>query len=220
MPNGKDSFLAFCQDIEDDAKETYRGHDNPRAALGSWKSGRIFKMARTFITDTLSRRRNGGDLQPVAHVAQHSISTALTTADIIVYLRRLLLITKEGSRQPLFDPSETSKHPKIRLTGMLPAIARTVLTEFGRLDSLLQRAVNNLPADVLLIGLPDKGALKAAQQDAEEHAAVLHDEAGAAREKNNVLQGKLKAAQAQVTNGSFLYFGGCNESYPPTDLRA
>ena len=203
MPNGKESVLAFCQGIENDAKETYRGHNNPLTALSSWKSGRILKTARTWITDALSRRRNGGDLQPVTHVAQHSFGTALTTADIIDYRRRLLLTTKEGYRQPLFDPSGTSKNPKLRLTGMLPAIARTVLTEFGRLDNLLQRAVDDLPVDVLLIGSPDKGALKAALQDAEEHAAALHEEAEAAREKNDVLQGKLKVAQAQVTNGSF-----------------
>ena len=203
MPNGKDGLLAFCQDIETDAKETYLGHDTPWTAPGSWKYRRILKTARTWITDALSRRRNGGDLQPVEHVAQHSFGIALTTTVIIEYRRRLVLIAKEGSRQPLFDPSGTSRKPKLRLNGMLPAIARTVLTEFGRLDKLLQRAVNDLPAEVLLIGSPDKSALKAALQDAEEHAAALHDEAEAAREKNDVLQGKLKAAQAQVTNGSF-----------------
>ena len=166
MPNGRDSVLAFCQGIENDAKETYRGHHNPWTALSSWKSGRILKTARTWITDALSRRRNGGDLQPVAHVAQHSFGTALTTADIINYRRRLLLTTKEGFQQLLFDPLGTSKKPKLRLTGMLPAIARTILTGFGRLDNLLQRAVDDLPVDVLLIGSPDKGALKAALQDA------------------------------------------------------
>ena len=47
MPNGKDSVLAFFQGIENDAKETYRGHDNPWTAPGSWKYGRILKTART-----------------------------------------------------------------------------------------------------------------------------------------------------------------------------
>jgi hypothetical protein len=156
MPNGRDSVLAFCQGIENDAKETYRGHNNPWTALSSWKSGRILKTARTWITDALSRRRNGGDLQPVTHVAQHSFGTALTTADIINYRRRLLLTTKECFRQLLFDPSGTSKKPKLRLTGMLPAIARTILTGFGRLDNLLQRAVDDLPVDSYLSARPIK----------------------------------------------------------------
>ena len=79
---------------------------------------------------------------------------------------------KDGTRKPLLDPSGTSKTPKCRLVGMLPAVARTVITQYDYFDGLLQQAVHLLPAEVFTEGSPAKQTLKRRVEDLE---AVTHD---------------------------------------------
>ena len=108
------------------------------------------EQARQRITDAMSMRHKGGDLQAIEYVAQHTFGVTLVANDIIDYKRRIILRLKErdGTRKPLLDPSGTSKHPKSRLVGMLPAVARTVITQYDYFDGLLQQAVHLLPAEV------------------------------------------------------------------------
>ena len=79
---------------------------------------------------------------------------------------------RDGTRKSLLDPSGTSKKPKSSLVGMLPAVARTVITRYDHFNGLLQQAVHLLPAEVSTEGSPAKQALKRRVSSLE---AVAHD---------------------------------------------
>ena len=79
---------------------------------------------------------------------------------------------RDGTRKSLLDPSGTSKKPKSSLVGMLPAVARTVITRNDHFNGLLQQAVHLLPAEILTKGSPAKQALKRRVSSLE---AVAHD---------------------------------------------
>ena len=79
---------------------------------------------------------------------------------------------RDGTRKSLLDPSGTSKKPKSSLVGMLPAVARTVITQYDYFDGLLQQAVHLLPAEVFTEGSPAKQAHKRRGSSLE---AVAHD---------------------------------------------
>ena len=79
---------------------------------------------------------------------------------------------RDGTRKPLLDPSGTSKKPKSSLVGMLPAVARTVITRYDHFNGLLQQAVHLLPAEVFTEGSPAKQAHKRRVSSLE---AVAHD---------------------------------------------
>ena len=132
-------------------------------------------------------RHKGGDVQAIEYVAQHTFGVTLVANDIDDYKRRIILRPKErdGTRKPLLDPSGTSKNPKSRLVGMLPAAARTVITQYDYFDGLLQQAVHLLPAEVFTEGSPAKQTLKRQVEDLE---AVTHD----LFEKNQDLQESLE----------------------------
>ena len=107
-------------------------------------------------------QHNGGDVQAIEYVAQHTFGVALVANDIIDYKRRIILGPRErdGKRKPLLDPSGTSTNPKSRLVGMLPAVARMVIAKFDNFDGLLQQAVHLFQTKVLTEGSPTKAALK------------------------------------------------------------
>ncbi len=79
----------------------------------------------------MSMRHKGGDVQAIEYVAQHTFGVTLVANDIKDYKRRIILGPKErdGTRKPLLDPSGTSKNPKSRLIGILPAIARMIIEQ-------------------------------------------------------------------------------------------
>ena len=79
---------------------------------------------------------------------------------------------RDGTRKSLLDPSGTSKKPKSSLVGMLPAVARTVITRYDHFNGLLQQAVHLLPAEVFTEGSPAKQAQKRRGSSLE---AVAHD---------------------------------------------
>ena len=85
---------------------------------------------------------------------------------------------RDGTRKPLLDQSQsgTSKKPKSSLVGMLPAVARTVITRNDNFNWLLQQAVHLLPAEVLTKGSPAKQAAKQAlKRRVNSLEAVAHD---------------------------------------------
>ena len=188
MPNGKIILIDFCMEIVNDSPD-YQGHDQRWSPPDSWHLSCRFVVpkARQRITDAMSMRHKGGDVQAIEYVAQHTYGVTLVAADIIDYKRRIILGPKErdGSRKPLLDPSGTSKHSKSRLVGMLPAVARTVITQFDYFDGLLQQAVHLLPAEVFTEGSPAKQTLK---RRVENLKAVTHD----LFEKNQDLQESLE----------------------------
>ncbi len=122
----------------------------------SWRYTRKFQLvqARQRIKDAMSMRHKAGDLQAIEYVAQHTFGVTLVANDIKEYSRRIILGPREknGTRKTLLDPSGTSKHPKSRLIGMLPAVARKVIAQFDHFDELLQQAVHLLPATVFTEG--------------------------------------------------------------------
>ena len=79
---------------------------------------------------------------------------------------------RDGTRKSLLDPSGTSKKPKSSLVGMLPAVARTVITRYDHFNGFLQQAAHLLPAEVFTEGSPTKQALKRRVSSLE---AVAHD---------------------------------------------
>ena len=148
--------------------------------LDSWRYTRQFQLvqARQRITHAMSMRHKSGDVEAIEYVAQHTFGVILVANDIEDYKRRIILGSKkkDGSRKPLLDPSGTSKHPKSRLIGMLPAVARTVITQFDHFDKLLQQAVHLLPAEVFKEGSPAKQALKRRLSSLEDVAHDLFEE--------------------------------------------
>ena len=163
IPNGKSNLIDYCKGIVNDSPD-YRGHDQRWSPPDSWHRSRRFVLieARQRITDAMSMRHKGGDIQAIEYVAQHTFGVTLVAIDIKEYSRRIILgpREKDGTRKPLFDPSGTSKTPKSRLVGMLPAVARTVITQYDHFNGLLQQAVHLLPAEVFMEGSPAKQALK------------------------------------------------------------
>ena len=133
MPDGKSDIIEYCQGIVNDSPD-YQGHDHRWSAPNSWRYARQFQLvqARQRITDAMSMRHKGGDVQAIEHVAYHTYGVTLVATDVNEYKRRLVLgpKDKQGGRKPLLDPSRTSKHPKFCLVGMLPVIARTVIVEY------------------------------------------------------------------------------------------
>jgi hypothetical protein len=145
MPNGKSNLIDYCKGVVNYSPD-YKGHDHSWSPPDSWQYTRRFQVeqARQRITYAMSMRHKGGDVQAIEYVAQHTFGVTLVANDIDDYKRRILLgpREKDGTRKPLLDPSGTSKHPKSRLVGMLPAVARTVITQFDHFDELLQQAVH------------------------------------------------------------------------------
>jgi hypothetical protein len=118
MPNGQIDLIDYCKGVVNDSPD-YQGHDQRWSPPDSWRYARQFQLvqARQRITDAMSMRHKGGDLQAIEYVAQHTFGVTLVANDIDDYKRRIILGPKEkdGSRRPLLDPS--SKHPKSRLVG-------------------------------------------------------------------------------------------------------
>jgi hypothetical protein len=199
MPNGKSDLLDFCQGIVYDSPD-YQGHDHSWSSPDSWRRSRRFVVteARQRITDAMSMRHKGGDLQAIEYVAQHTYGVTLVANDIKEYKIRLALTPGErvGTRKPLLDPSGTSKTPKSRLIGMLPAVARMVIAQYDHFDGLLQRAVHLLPAKVFTEGSPTKAALKRRVSSLE---ATAHDLFEENQDLQESLQGEAKKRAKEVT---------------------
>ena len=92
----------------------------------------------------------------------------------------------KGAQKPLLDPAGTSKNPKSRLVGMLPAVARTVIANYYHVDGLLQRAVQPFAAEVFTHGSPPKAVLKRRVSSQE---AVIHDLFGETRKLKSLMTG-------------------------------
>ena len=145
----------------------------------------------------MSMTHKGGDLQAVIHVAQDTYGVTLISEHIKEYRMRLTMSPNDnrGWRKPLLDPSGTSKHPKSRLVGMLPAVARTVITQYDYFDGLLQQAVHLLPAEVFTEGSPTKAALKRRVSSLETTAHDLFEENQDLQES---LEGEAKKRAKEV----------------------
>ena len=161
MPEGKSDLIDYCQGIVNDSPD-YQGHDQRWLPPDSWRSTHQLKdiQARQRITDAMSMRHKGGDVQAIEYVAHHTFGVTLVANDIDEYKRRVVLGPKENERKrkPLLDPSGASKYPESRLVGMLPAVARIMIAKFDNLDGLLQQAVHLLPANVYKEGSPQSSA--------------------------------------------------------------
>ena len=205
MPNGKEELIVFCTNIVNDSPD-YRGHDQRWSAPDSWRRTRqfILAQARQRIEDAMSMTHKGGDLQAVIHVAQDTYGVTLVTNDIMEYRMRLAMSSNDsrGKRKPLYDPSGTSKHPKLRLVGMLPAVARTVIAEYDHFDGLLQRAVHLLPAKVFTEGSPTKAALKRRVSSLE---ATAHDLFEENQDLQESLEGEAKKRAKEVKKMSNIF---------------
>ena len=198
MPNGKINLIDYCEGVVNDSPD-YQGHDQKWSPPDSWRYTLQFQLvqARQRITDAMSMRHKGGDLQAIEYVAQHTFGVTLVANDIKNYRIRIILRPKErdGKRKPLLDPSGTSKHPKSRLIGMLPAVARTVITQFDHFDELLQQAVHLLPATVFTEGSPAKVELKRRLSSLE---AVAHDLFEENQDLQESLEGEAKKRAREV----------------------
>ena len=131
MDNGKSNLINYCQEIVKDSPD-YQGHDHSWSSPVSWhRSSRVVTEARQRLKDSMSMRHTGGDVQAIEYVTQHTFGVTLVANDIKDYKRRIILGPKErdGTRKPLLDPSGTSKNPKFRLIGMLPAISRMIIEQ-------------------------------------------------------------------------------------------
>ena len=150
----------------------------------------------------MSMRHKGGDLQAIEYVAQHTYGVTLVANDIKEYKIRLALTPGErvGTRKPLLDPSGTSKTPKSRLIGMLPAVARMVIAQYDNFDGLLQQAVHLLPAVIFTHGPPPKAARKHRVISLE---AVTHDLFEKNQDLQESLDGEAKKRAKEVMKSLF-----------------
>jgi hypothetical protein len=108
-----------------------------------------------------------------------------------------------GKQKSLYDPSGTSKHPKSRLVGMLPAVARTVITQYDHFDGLLQQAVHLLPAKVFTEDYPTKAALKRRVSSLE---TVSHDLFEENQDLQESLEGEAKKRAKEVKKFQNIFF--------------
>ncbi len=147
-------------------------------------------------------------------MSPNTFGVILVANDIEDYKRRMILRPKEreGTRKPLLDPSGTSKKPKSSLVGMIPAVARTVITRYDHFNGLFEEL---LPAEVFTEGSPAKQALKRRFSSLE---AVTHD----LFEENHDLQEPLEheaKKRAEEVRGKFYFkqkknFGNFSHRYP------
>jgi hypothetical protein len=151
-------------------------------------------------------RHKGGDIQAIEYVAYHTYGVTLVANDIKDYRIRIIPgpREKDGTRKPLLDPSGTSKNPKSRLVGMLPAVARTVITQYDYFDGLLQQTVHLLPADVFTEGSPTKAALKRRVSSLETVSHDLFEENEDLRES---FEGEAKKRTKEVRD---IFFSSSN----------
>ena len=92
MPNDKSNLIDYCKDIVNDSPD-YQGHDHSWSPPDSWRYTRKFQLvqARQRITDAMSMRHKGGDVQAIEYVAQHTFGVTLVANDIKEYSRRMIL---------------------------------------------------------------------------------------------------------------------------------
>ena len=83
---------------------------------------------------------------------------------------------------------------------MLPAVARTVITQFDHFDELLQQAVHLLPATVFTEGSPAKVELKRRVTSLE---AVAHDLFEENQDLQESLEREAKKRAKEVRNSLF-----------------
>ena len=112
MPNGQINLIDYCNGVVNDSPD-YQGHGQGWSPPDSWRYARQLQLvqARQRITDAMSMRHKGGDLQAIEYVAYHTYGVTLVANDIDDYKRRIILCPKErdGTRKPLLAPSGTSK---------------------------------------------------------------------------------------------------------------
>ena len=78
---------------------------------------------------------------------------------------------------------------------MLPAVVRTVITQYDHFDGLLQQAVHLLPAKVFTEGSPTKAALKRRVSSLE---TVSHDLSEENEDLRESLEGEAKKRAKEV----------------------
>ena len=96
MPNGKSNLIDYCKGVVNDSPD-YQGHDQRWSPPDSWRYTRRFQLveARQRITDAMSMRHKGGDVQAIEYVALHTFGVTLVATDIDDYKRRIILGPKE-----------------------------------------------------------------------------------------------------------------------------
>ena len=85
---------------------------------------------------------------------------------------------------------------------MLPAVARTVITQYDYFDGLLQQAVHLLPAEVFTEGSPTKAALKRRVSSLE---ATAHDLFEENQDLQESLEGEAKKRAKEVKKMSNIF---------------
>ena len=78
MPNGKSILIDYYKGIVNDSPD-YQGHDQRWSPTDSWRYVCQFQLeqARQRITDAMSMRHKGGDVQAIEYVAQHIFGVTL-----------------------------------------------------------------------------------------------------------------------------------------------
>ena len=92
IPNGKSNLIDYCKGIVNDSPD-YRGHDQRWSPPDSWHRSRRFVLieARQRITDAMSMRHKGGDVQAIEYVAQQFTRTMSPLSRMISKITRYAL---------------------------------------------------------------------------------------------------------------------------------
>ena len=190
--------------------QDYPGHGHPWRPPDSWRreDRDVLDKAKAILTDATSQTGNGKDLQLIQSAMAASCRLSLTT-DSIVYYRKRLVSGKSSksskSPNPLLVPSHDQKNKSLRFPHLLPAVARMAMERWGELSGLLNKALDEVPAERLQGGpgggSPTKAAVKAEKAALENELEAL---------KARAVSAKKRADTAEQTSARTVCADECN----------
>jgi hypothetical protein len=192
--------------------QDYPGHDHPWRPPDSWRreDQDIIDKAKAILIDATSKTGNGKDLQLIESAMAVSCHLSLTHRGIEYYRERLLAGKSSKSINPLYVPSHDQKNKALRFPHLLPAVARTAMGRWGELSGLLNKALDDVPAERLQGGpgggSPTKAAVKAAKASLEDELEAANSRADSAEKRADVAEEKsLKKVSEDGCNGFFRF---------------
>ncbi len=147
--------------------QDYPGHDHPWRPPDSWRreDQDFIDNAKSILTYATSISGQGKYLQLIESAMAASCHIILTHRGIEYYRERLLAGKSSRSINPLYVPSHDQKNKLLRFPHLLPAVARMAMERWGELSGLLNKALDDVPAERLQGGpgggSPTKAAVKA-----------------------------------------------------------
>ncbi len=206
--DGITTVKSLLSKITEHSKD-YHGHDNPWRPPDSWRreDQDVIDNAKAILTDATSKTGQGKDLQLVQSAMAASCRLSLTTDSIVYYRKRLVAGKSSHSTAPLFVPSNGPTGKALRFPHLLPAVARMAMERWGELSGLLNKALDEVPAERLQGGpgggSPTKAAVKAEKAALKDKLEAANSRAESAEKRADTAE-QTSARKVKICATDFL----------------